>query len=474
MRKRLIAATAAVAVVGVAVGTYLVLHGREPRKSIRTFSRVPNIVLINTDDMRLDSLSAMPIVRRLLGDHGVTFTNAFVTTSLCCPSRASMLTGTYAHTNGVWTNGPPYGGFHAFHSDHSTIATWLRAAGYRTGLFGKYLNKYENTRYVPPGWDRWVAWDGGRCNCNFYYHYWLNIDGKLKWYGTGPQNYSTDVLADDVVSFIKGSDSPMFVYFAPYAPHLPSTPADRDKHAFQGLPPSHPPNYNEADVSDKPAWVRGLPTIGPPRNLRLEKARIRALASLQAVDRAVGRIVQTFAQEGRLRNTVFVFTSDNAYAWGEHRWTGKNNPYEEVIRVPLVIRYDALRGVPRDDAHIVANIDLAPTFADLAHAVPTSTVDGRSLVPLLRQADGPWRKDLLIEQFAIGKAPSFCAVHTGRYEFVAYPTKETELYDLQSDPYQLTNVVSDRRYARLIRHFEKRLRELCNPPPPLSPPGFPP
>ena len=176
MRKRLIAALATVAVVAVAVGAYLVLQGREPRRAIRTFSRVPNIVLINTDDMRLDSLSAMPIVRRLLVDHGVTFTNAFVTTSLCCPSRASMLTGTYAHTHGVWGNAPPLGGFSGFH-DHSTIATWLHAAGYRTGLFGKYLNKYENTRYIPPGWDRWVAWDGGRCNCNFYYNYWLNRDG---------------------------------------------------------------------------------------------------------------------------------------------------------------------------------------------------------------------------------------------------------------------------------------------------------
>ena len=474
MRNRLIAATAAVAVVVVAVGIYLVLQGREPRRPIRIFSRVPNIVLINTDDMRLDSLSAMPTVRRLLGDHGVTFTNAFVTTSLCCPSRASMLTGTYVHTNGVWANGPPYGGFHAFHSDHSTIATWLRAAGYRTGLFGKYLNKYENTRYVPPGWDRWVAWDGGRCNCNFYHNYWLNTDGKLTWYGTGPKNYSTDVLADDVVSFIKGSDSPMFVYFAPYAPHLPSTPADKDKQAFQGLPPSHPPNYNEADVSDKPAWVRHLPTIDPARNLRLERARILALDSLQAVDRAVGRIVQTFAQEGRLRNTVFVFTSDNGYAWGEHRWTGKNNPYEEVIRVPLVIRYDALPDVPREDAHVVANIDLAPTFADLAHATPTSKVDGRSMVPLLRQQNVPWRKDLLIEQPRIGRVPSFCAVQTSRHEFIAYPSKETELYDLQTDPYELINVASKRRYARLIRHFEKRLRQLCNPPPPGSPSGFPP
>ena len=258
-------------------------------------TEAPNVLLIVTDDQRYDTLWAMPNVRNLLGAHGVTFTDAVVSNPLCCPSRATILTGTYSHTNDVWRNGPPHGGFPSF-DDSATLATTLDAAGYRTGIFGKYLNLYRRAApdYVPPGWDRWFVFDAPA-----YYGYKV-IDGRsFRSFGRRPADYSTTVLADEAVSFIEDGAEPFFAYFAPYAPHGPSTPGPRDERAPMGKRVAPDASFNEADVSDKPAWARGLGLLGPSRIATMHEAHRDHVRSLLEVDRSVGRLVDALIERGR-------------------------------------------------------------------------------------------------------------------------------------------------------------------------------
>jgi arylsulfatase A-like enzyme len=425
----------------------------------------PNIVLVLADDQRWDTLAAMPNVRRELVGPGVTFSNGFVVNSLCCPSRASILTGLYSHSTGVYLNTGRYGGFAAF-QDASTIATWLQAAGYRTGYVGKYLNGYSAlSGYVPPGWSHWTAFAGG------YDAYWLNRNGTPTWHGAEPAAYSTDVLADDAVAFLRETAGPLFLVYAPYAPHAPATPARRHAAAFADLEPWRPPSYDEADVSDKPAWLRSRPPLEPAQQSGIDEFRRDQLRSLLAVDEGVGRIVEALRETGRVENTLIAYTSDNGFAWGEHRRTSKMDPYEESIRVPFVVRYDALVPSPRRDARLVLNIDLAPTFADAA-GVPSGYVEGASLLPLLTSRSFPWRADFLVEHLRATPAseaiPSYCAVRSARSLFVSYETGEEELYDLAADPHQLENLALRPEREAQLRARRARVRQLCNPPPPVA------
>jgi N-acetylglucosamine-6-sulfatase len=430
-----------------------------------TLSQRPNIVLLLTDDMRWDTLRYMPIVQRVLGRHGVTFTNAYVANPRCCPSRTSILTGLYSHLTGIYTNVGPDGGFPGF-DDRSTIATWLHDAGYHTGLFGKYLNHYQTT-YVPPGWDRWLATFGGSA----YYDYVANVDGVRREFGSDASDYGTTVVRRAAVSFIRETDpeTPFFLYWSPQAPHEPAIPAPSDRGDFRSLPDWRPKSHDEANVADKPAYVQSRPRISGSLAQEIDEFRRRQIESLQAVDRAVGAIVETLRETGRLENTIIVFTSDHGFLWGEHRWHGKSVPYEEAVAVPFVVRYDALLEESRTDDHLVVNIDLAPTFAELA-GVAAPEVEGRSLVPLLEGSPVEWRDEFLIEhQIEHGKsAPSFCAVHTDRYVFVRYATREEELYDLNRDPLELVNRAGSDRSRSLRRDLLSSLHELCDP----VPPGF--
>jgi N-acetylglucosamine-6-sulfatase len=420
----------------------------------------PSVLLIVTDDQRWDTLWAMPEVRRSLVGPGVTFSNAFTTSSLCCPSRASILTGAYPHTTGVYTQGLPHGGFEAF-DDSTTIATELHRAGYRTGYFGKYLDSYQSDAlagYVPPGWDRWVAFVHSQ-----YLDYGLTVDGTIEDHGYAPEDYSTDVLADQAEAFIRSSNGPIFAIFAPAAPHEPAVPAQQDEGLFDDLPPWDPPAFDEADLSDKPRYVRAFHTLGVQRAAELEQLRRDQYRSLQAVDRAVGRLVAALDDTGRLDRALVIYTSDNGLMWGEHRWLKKEVPYEEAIRVPLVVRADRI--VSNDvDHHLVANIDLAPTIAEAAGvALPNS--DGASVVPLLRGETVPWRSALLIEHVrGTNPIPTYCAIRTARQLFVRYETGERELYDLDADPGELDNLAGTR--PALEARLETTLHGLCDPPPP--------
>jgi N-acetylglucosamine-6-sulfatase len=419
----------------------------------------PNIVLVLTDDQRWDTLSGMPTVQSELVAKGVNFSNGFVVNSLCCPSRASILTGQYSHSTGVYANKGSRG-YRAFR-EGSTIATWLQTAGYTTGYVGKYLNGYRGP-HVPPGWSRWVAFAGAG-----FFNYSLNVNGMPVWYGNGPEDYSTDVLAGQAVSFIEQAPGPFFLVFAPFAPHGPATPAPRHENAFEGLAPWRPPSYNEADVFDKPEWVRSLPEMAPERQTLVDSFRRDQLRSLLAVDDAVKTILGTLERTGRLRDTLIVFTSDNGMAWGEHRRSHKEDPYEESIRVPFVVRYDALGLPPRAERRLALNIDLAPTFAHLGGA-PLPLADGRSLLPLLTAPSVPWRRDFLIEHLrtASGRMPTYCGVRTTNALYVSYETGEEELYDLAADPHQLSNLAANRVARTRLVSLRRRLGQLCSPPPP--------
>jgi N-acetylglucosamine-6-sulfatase len=286
----------------------------------------PNVVVIMTDDQRIDSMRWMDVVGGCLGSRGTTFTRAMVPTSLCCPARASFLTGLFAHGTEVWSNlhtpgvERATGGWPAFHDagmEQRTIATWLDPT-YRTMLIGKYLNSYDHAPrgFVPPGWNVWHAFAGAN---GAYYHYRLvHSDGHLTSYGSHPADYSTDVLRRLAVVAIHATPrrEPVFLYFAPFAPHGPSIPAPRHQHACGDLAPFGPPSLNESDVRDKPPWLRSL-GIQDPRAVEL--LRRRQCASLQAVDEAVEAIVDALRGTGRLHDTLLIFTSDNGSSWGEHR-----------------------------------------------------------------------------------------------------------------------------------------------------------
>jgi arylsulfatase A-like enzyme len=428
-----------------------------------------NIVLILSDDERAGIQPRNSSVRRLLARHGITFTRFLVTTSECCPSRAGILTGQYSHHNGVVQNF----GLRSYPSfdERSNLAVWLANAGYDAALVGKYLNDYTvyGNHHVPPGWSDWVAIDSKPEER--YYDYVLNENGRLAHFGRRPADYSTDVLARHALRFLRTADEPFFLYFAPVAPHLPATPAPRDIFSVPYPAPPTRPSFDEADISDKP-WRRWHRERLRPGALRFldHDIRQRQLESLRALDRAVGGIVATLRRRGLLDKTVIIYASDNGFLWGEHRLGGKIWPYEESIHVPLVVRvpWSGVRGLR--DRHLVLNIDLASTIAELAGVKPGLPQDGRSFVPLLRRQNVPWRHEFIVEYLGASQLrrsgpPPFRALRTERYLYVEYLNGWRELYDLRRDPWELQNAVDDPGYAMIRNTLHARLLALMRKPP---------
>ncbi|HEX2736575.1 MAG TPA: sulfatase, partial [Acidimicrobiia bacterium] len=354
-----------------------------PPSPTSTGSR-PNIVFILADDLDLASYSdpaKFPKFNSLMTQQGTTFSNYFVTDSLCCPSRSSILRGEYVHNHGVHTNLPPTGGFEQFHAlgnEDSTIATWMHAAGYHTGLLGKYLNGYPNTvarRYVPPGWDDWVSPSGG--NPYAEYNYQLNDNGTLVRHGTQPSDYLVDVLSQKAGDFIGSApkNKPFFLYVAPYVPHQPATPAPRHANAFPGARAPRPPSFDQVD-STAPAWLRDRPPLTAPLITTIDNLYRRRLQTMLGVDDMLANVVTSLQKSGQLDNTYIVFSSDNGFHLGEHRLPpGKQTAFEEDIHVPLVVRGP---GVPKGKTvdNLAENVDLAPTFAALGHAKVPDFVNG--------------------------------------------------------------------------------------------------
>ena len=438
----------------------------------------PNVILILTDDLDAKAIAHMPRLRAQLADRGVTFANFFVTTSLCCPSRSSILRGQYVHNHHVYTNQPPRGGFETFRAlghERSTVATWLQAAGYRTVLMGKYLNGYPDRTaptYVPPGWEEWYSPSrGGYANFN----YTMNENGRLVAYGSRPEDYMTDVLARKAADVIRRSGrdgKPFFIYLATYAPHAPATPAPRHANAFTDVTAPRPPSFNEADVSDKPGWVQQREALSAVQVARIDEQYRTRLRSLLAVDEMIEAMIDVLRQTGQLDRTYLFFTSDNGFHMGEHRlMPGKNTAFEEDIHVPLLVRGPGVPAGRVVDA-LVLNIDLAPTFAALARAQTPSFVDGRSLTGWLGAAapPGSWRDAFAIEHYneqprnarqarPARQIPEFAGLRMRSLVYVEYETGELELYDFTADPYQLNNLAAGAS-RELIARLSARLAAL--------------
>jgi arylsulfatase A-like enzyme len=435
----------------------------------------PNILFILTDDQRFDTVDTthsidgvtpvMPTVLNEIVNKGVRFQNSFVTTDLCAPSRSSLLAAKYAHTTGVHDNGGSDGGFMAF-NDVSTIPVWLKAANYHTGLYGKYINGYNAAApYIPPGWDEWHAFK--QVN---YFNYTLEDNGSEVAYGSADTDYSTDVLRDLAVQFIHDAPSgqPFFLYFAPKAPHAPATPAPRHAGMFSGIPPWRPPNYNEADVSDKPAWVQAIAPWGVTKQNNQDAFDRHQLECLQSVDEAVAALLQALTDVGHLDDTIIIFASDNGYSWGSHRWEPKQCEYEECMRVPLAIRYKPLAPLPRIETGFGLNIDHGLTLAELAGATPDPGAEGVSMVKLLDGTTPSWRTDFLEEHWDgtpgdetdVGSIPTYAEVRDTPWKYNELVTGEKELYDIIGDPFELTNVAGNPGNAATVTALAARLREL--------------
>ena len=406
-------------------------------EAARTSPDKPNFVFILTDDMRADDLEYMPKTRSaLLKNHGMTFTRAFVPTPLCCPSRATIMRGQYTHNTGVWfnTNGPS-GGWEGYKSrghEQDNIATRLNGAGYRTGLFGKYLNGYDGTT-VPPGWDDWFAWH----RPGNYFDYRVNDNGTMRHFGTDKGDYSTDVLSVQTQEFIDasvGAGEPFFAYVAPKAPHSPEEPAARHEPAYDGEQAPRPPSFNEKDVSDKPPWIRSQRRLTTTRIATIDDKHEGRVETLQAVDDLVKAVVNKLHSGGTLGNTYVVFTSDNGQHLGEHRIPyGKSQPYEESLRVPLLVRGPGVRVGSTTDK-LVLNTDFLPTFTDLAGTATPPYVDGRSLRPVLTGSAKTWRTAILLEN---RNKSTYWGIRTRTGKYLEYEGGVRELYTLSTDPYEL-------------------------------------
>ncbi|QIX26930.1 sulfatase [Nocardioides sp. JQ2195] len=480
----------------------------------------PNVLMIMVDDMRADDLRWMPNVRRLIGDRGVTFTNGFASLPLCCPARASVLTGQYPHNHQVWSQVPPWG-FTAF-DDSSTLPVWLKGAGYRTSYMGKYLNEYgtgpepgrtagTSTQYVPPGWDTWQASiDGGLDpsdpNDGGTYRYFdttLNDNGRG--YISLEGQYQTDAyarLTSDVIQEAAGESEPFFHYVSFSAPHVggPREPDDPTNLATPARPQrlwgsfdqrirqAPGAHWRDRDQSDKPNRMKGHISRDTMAQV-LELARQRAEA-LRSVDHAVKRMMGRLRRTGELGNTAVVFTSDNGFFLGEQNIpSGKVLPYEPSLRVPVLMRGPGIpRGEVRSDPFL--SIDFAETLADLADARVPGSTDGRSLIDVARLGDesrgDAWSRVVLTEtppnkldtrrlkrRQPVGAHSKkmlqgrVTGIRTGRYLYtewnydpgVSRKVVDTELYDVVADPEQYENLATQPGREELIAQLHEVLAD---------------
>jgi N-acetylglucosamine-6-sulfatase len=439
------------AIVGVLMTTGLLAVAPAPAASAAP--SVPNIVIIMTDDQRWDTVTPeyMPRLTNILSQNpSVTYQNSFVPNSLCCPSRTSTLTGDYSHTTGVYDNAGvgQWGGFSGFTAppegasvssvnDSTTLAVDMHNAGYRTGLMGKYVNGYPefdagaNYTYVPPGWDRWFAVHGGT-----YYNYYASMNGgKSRFFGAAPRDYMTRVLTRRVLTFIAApSPNPFFLYYAPTAPHEPAIPDPRDVGRFSLKGYTQPPSFGKAEA--------GAPTYIKNQVWNLARARsinhfhALQLDSAYGVDRSIGQIWSALPD-----NTVVLFMSDNGFMWDEHKFRGKQVPYNESLRVPIRIVGKNLQTplpVTGRDPRIVLNVDVAPTLEGLAGVTSGHPIEGLDMFTSSRD-------HFVIEHLTLpDQPPTYCGVRSLDWMYVRYTPAEEPvsegLYHESTDPYELNNL----------------------------------
>lgn len=395
----------------------------------------PNIVIVNTDDQRPDTLAYLTRITDLLVEQGTTFTDAYTSTPACCPSRASLMSGRYVHNNGQFQQ-------QNVGVDLTlTVQRYLQQAGYLTGHAGKYIHWWELADGVAPYWDRWTYFKGG------YNDVWMNVDGQT----SQSDGYSTTIVFDQAIDYLDDFESrndatPWYLSLAPIAPHDPSTPGP--KYATAAVPAQvATPETNETDRSDKPQWVRNnnvtVASIAPTRT-----AMIR---TLYTVDEQVGRLIDYLVAHGEMANTLFVFTSDNGTQWAEHGLQSKFVPYPDSIGIPLVMRWDGKIAAGATDDRRVAQLDLTATVLAAA-GVPSSALlvplDGHDLRTTYRRSVGLaeyWQDDNNNKVI-----PNWASITTDTFQYTEYYEPEApntvsyrEYYDLVADPHQLTNLFGD-------------------------------
>ncbi len=448
-------------------------------------AKKPNIIVIETDDQTLESFRSevMPnAVKLIAGDGGTTFTNDVVTTPLCCPSRISYLTGQYGHNNGVLSNRT---GYSVLTDKGSVLPAWLQEAGYVTAHVGKWLHQYETTVHpktkVAPGWDEWYTALEPRA----YYDYKLYVNGGKESFGDEKRDHLTTVLGHTALELIDKyvpKSKPLYLQLDEYAPHSgpgsktarckgAAVPAPSDDGVFKDEELPKPPSFNEEDISDKPSFIKELPSLSSAAIAAIQRRYQCDLESLVGVDHTVKKIWRALGKTGERDNTVIVFTSDNGYFFGEHRLpASKFRVYEEALRVPLVIRVpQAMLGAApvSEVTQPVANIDITSTLLELAGAEPCAPTggcrvqDGRSLLDLIGGNTASWPADRGIAvEFKEKGVPSelsascaFFGVRTATNIYVEHPlipdesgnackpSDEAELYDLHSDPFELQNLL---------------------------------
>ena len=432
----------------------------------------PNVLLIVTDDQRSESLNVMRAVSSEIGDRGIRFRNAVVAVPTCGPNRVSLLTGQHAHAHGCYVNPTTASDFAP--TDGRQIGAWLRGVGYRTGLFGKYLNgnRALSDTYVPPGWDAWdtIRGQGG------YYDYDLQHNdygggrvGVVVHYGSATRDYFSDVITDKASGFIRSTPPsvPVFAYVAYNAPHSPYVPARRHKGSLAAMAPWRPPSYDEDDVSDKPAWLRDRPKWDAATRAMHDGQRVTQLETLLSVDEGVSALIQTLQEVGRLADTLIVYTSDNGFLWGEHRLWGKSVPYRPAHEIPLQLRWDA-RITPGLTVPIpVSTTDISATLLAVSGATPSRIQDGRSLGPFFRNASAPiGRERVFFEKQTGGGVPGFCAVRDESHLYVRYPGGEEEFYNYAKDPHELEDRVEDPASQDTVKMLRNRTKNWCEPLPP--------
>jgi Arylsulfatase A and related enzymes len=534
--------------------TALTLAGGQSHAAAAAQPR-PSFVVIQTDDQTLDQLYAsytppggvpivaMPNTLSLIANRGVTFNRYYVSYPLCCPSRVSLLTGRYAHNHNDRGNVPPNGGFTGFATRQAfshNIATWLQNAGYRTIHIGKFLNgygdaPYDNGQTVPPGWSSWHSVLNADTN-HYYYGYTLNDNGTLdgpfgdsgSWetreYGArddfgcpfAPTNglpcfYETDVLTRIATEEMLGTspEKPFYLQLDYTAPHgdfrRPAGPEPAPRHydSFLGAPYPHARSqgFDEGNVNDKPRFIREAPYLSLNDIHTYRVYYQKALESLRAVDDGVKQIVDTLGAMHRLRNTYIIFTSDNGFFYGEHRLTGgKFLAYEPSTHLPFLMRGPGIEPGSQT-GELAANIDIAPTVLELAHAEADKSIDGRSLYPYAHDTSLRTRRPILFESFvetndveengggpaaspasvAAGRAGGGAGVNTrrpratasivappkdyegirlGPYKYIEWPDGEKELYDINKDPYELNNAVKDRNLFPIRNFLHDQLKRL--------------
>lgn len=502
------------------VDVSVAVDGADPVTASAKETERPNVLMIMVDDMRTDDLAYMPNVQKLIAKQGVNFVNGFSSFPLCCPARASVMSGLYPHNHGVWSHDPPWG-FSSF-DDSSTFPVWLQDSGYHTTYLGKYLNQYgsapepgkttgTSTQYVPPGWDNWQgSIDGGLPlddpNDGGTYRYWSttlnnNGDGYVSLRGKYQTNAYAD-LTQDIIEDSAAGDDPFFHYLSFTAPHHGgpkeegdpegmNTPA-RPKRlwgAFDDVITEAPgAHWKDPDNSDKPKRTQGR--IGKKKMKDVLNVTRQRAEALYVVDGAVKRIMKTLKETGELDNTFVIFTSDNGYFLGEQGIPqGKVLPYEPSLRVPVLMRGPGVpKGELRTDPFL--SVDYAPTFAQLGDAEMTSAVDGRSLLDVARLGDesatDSWSRVVLTEttpttaateklaesqpvgarqtEMMLGKVTG---IRTGQYLYVEWQAEpgdpktnvRTELYDVLEDPDQYDNLAEESGHEKLLKQFHGVLEQ---------------